>query len=721
MSLRNSKPITFRAKGLSDARDGTNAFPGAMSMLQNLIPDPGTEGVMVPRPAAIALVGGGPTPALWGAFNWGAADWGGFGTVSGAGQINALLGVGNIYYGLIASTSGTYSGYDVPFAYDLLTQAFLPITIPGGAASLPVTPATSGDWTPPTVAVIGGRVVFTHPGFPGGSGPYFGWLDISGFSSATIVGDTHSTSSTIVTPTDVLSDGWEVGMTIADSNSDIPANTTITGISVATLDLNTTATTNSTTALSAIANVTGLTEGCAVSGSGIPLGTYLISVNAGAGTAVMSAAATSGASGVALNFSGATTVTMSAAATGSHNGTTFTVAGGTAADPLWGSGNTNENALSAVPVWVSNYNSRAYYGVPGAGTVFSDPGNATNIAQPTQALTAQNGLDMTAAGGLPVTQTAGGILAALVIFQGATEMQMVVGDVLTSNLSLNSLGVGVGCIAPNTICQTPLGLTFVAPDGLRYVNFIGEVSNPIGFAGSGVLDPFLNAIFPSRMAAAYNQDVFRVTVQNGEAAGQPLQDYWYHISRKSWSGPHTFTYALAQPYQGTPNHGFVLVGSNINATLFSSAATPAPDAEYTELGAPMNCVWTTALWPDNAAMAETRINAGMLGANLPSTASLLVTATDETSAQIAEVTITGPQSAATIWDEFTWGAAPWSGQVGYFIEYDLPWPIPLVFKQATFSVIATAVAGLAIGNLYFAYQPLGYRTQRWPFIASAPG
>lgn len=650
MVMQNGKPVTFRARGLSDARDGTNAFPGAMLVLQNMIPDPGTDGIFVPRPAAVGLAGGGANPTLWGSFTWGQATWGGFDSVDGAGTISALKAVGNIYYGMIAATSGTFAGKDVPFAYNLATLSFLSISIPGGVTSLPTTQPTTGDWTPPTVAVIGGRVVFTHPGFAGGGAPSFGWLDISGFISSTLTGNTHATTTIDGLASDVLTDGWQVGMPIADTAGDIPANTTLLSIAADGLS-----------------------------------------------------------------------ATLSNAATGSHTGTTFTVSGGTSSAPVWGSGNTNGNPLFAVPVAVSNFNARAYYAVPGEGLVFSDPGNATQVTQATQALTTQNGLDVTALGGLPVYQSSGGILAALIGFQGDAEMQMVTGDALESNLTINALGVGVGCLAPNTICQTPLGLTFVAPDGLRYVNFIGQVSDPIGKEGTGVLVPFLNALFPSRMAAAYNQDVFRVTVQNATTSDAPFQDYWFHLSRKIWSGPHSFTYALVQPYQGTPNHGFVLVGTNIPAELFRSEVTPTIDAIYVELGVPMNCVWKTSLIPDNRAMAENRVNDSMLAAQLPAGALVGVTAQDEQGSIIDQVELAGAASAGTPWGSFNWGQANWQASAAYFVQYDLPWHTALVFKQATFSASAVALAGLAIGNFYFRYQALGYRTQVWPFVASAAG
>src|SRR5262249_34568766 len=151
-------------------------------------------------------------------------------------------------------------------------------------------------------------------------------------------------------------------------------------------------------------------------------------------------------------------------------------------------------------------------------------------------------------GGLPYTQTTGGILQALICFQGDASMQQITGDPATSNLMMNELGVGVGCLAPNTICNTTLGLTFVAPDGVRFIDFLGRVSDPIGENGKGVNVPFVYAINPSRMAAAFNQNVLRISVINGYVSGQPIQEWWFHVGLKTWSGPHTFPAGLIAPY-----------------------------------------------------------------------------------------------------------------------------------------------------------------------------
>ena len=85
------QPHTHKARGLSDVRDGTNAFEGAMTSLVNLIPAPDTEGLHVPRPASLPLTD--------------------FSGLDGAakGIPNLLYIVGNIGYGMIPETSGSFA------------------------------------------------------------------------------------------------------------------------------------------------------------------------------------------------------------------------------------------------------------------------------------------------------------------------------------------------------------------------------------------------------------------------------------------------------------------------------------------------------------------------------------------------------------------------------------------------------------------------------------
>lgn len=616
--------MRWTPRGVSDSVDGSNSFPGAMSLLQNLIPSPTTAGCWVPRPASTKLT-----------------DFTGLDAAT-KGPVNALLQIGNVAYGMIAETSGAFNGKDVPFSFNVVTKAFNTITIPGGAASLPATPSATGDWTPPTMAQVGSRVIITHPGYAGGASPFFGWLDLSGLNSATATGNTHSNTTVDTLSVNVLTLGWQPGDLISDSAGDIPANTTIVSIA-----------------------------------------------------------------------SGGLSLVLSQAATGTHTTTTFTVTGGTAAAPLYGSGNTNLNVLKAVPVAVFNFNGRAYYAVPGNGAQFSDSLVPCQITNPTQQLIPGNGVDFTAWGGLAVSQTLGGILQALIGFQGDTQMQQITGDpALTSGLQMNFIGLGVGTLAPLTICQCPEGLAFVSSDGLRIINYVGQVSEPIGANGEGVCNPFISVINPTRMAAAFNNNVLRISVQNGATANQAFQEWWFDFKLKVWSGPHSFPATIIVPFQGTPGHGFTMSAIGVSSALWSSAVTVSLADTYTENGVPLTFEYQTVLLPDTQGMSMNKMVLAMLAAALPRNQTWQVIALDESGGVIDQISLTGPSQADTLWGSFTWGASPWGGTGTYLYQHPLAWNLALIFKQMGIQVSGNSALGMVIGNLNTQIEELGYLTQR---------
>lgn len=627
MALKG-RQLRWLVKGVTEALDGSSAFPGAMLSLSNLIPDPRTPGLWIARPAS-------QSKTTFSGFTSPAA-------------VSVLFVLGNIAYGLIGETSGTYNGKDVPFALNLLTDTFETIAIPGGAASLPTSQPTTGDWTPPTIDIIGSQIVFTHPGFAGvATGFFFGWFDISGFSDATHTGSTHTNTTVDTLSGNVLQAAWKPGMTITDSAGDIPANTWIKSIA---------------------------------------------------------------ADGLSL--------VLSQAATGSNAATTFTVTGGTATAPLYAAGNTNGNSLAEVPLAVKNFNGRAYYSVPGSsasapsnGLVFSDSGNPLQVTNATQAIKFNNGLNVTAFGGLPMFQTTGGILQSLVCFQGDSGMQQVTGDeALTNNpLQTNALAVGVGTLSPNAICNTPAGLAFVAPDGLRIVDFSAFVSPPIGDDGRGIQMAFLKTITPSRTVAAYNQNVMRISLQNGNAVGQPVQEYWYDFTRKIWSGPHTFPASIIAPYQLDPQHGFLLAPSGINAALFTSTVQPGVSDTFVENNAQMTWTWGTVLLPDNETLSMNAVVETALACQIPALQQWTVVAIDDHSNLLDQVTLSGSSMPPSIWGSFVWGApSVWGAIGGQYFEKQLYWHLPLVVKQMTLQVTGESEDDMTIGPLRMRYEELGY-------------
>lgn len=157
MGVARSYPVRFTPKGLCDALDATDTFPGACVLLRNLVFDQANPELVVPRPgvgAALTTFSGFTTPTF----------------------VSVFIVLGNIAYGMVSS--GRTAGFDEPFAYNIASNTFVTISGVTGA-NVPASPATSGPWTPPTMAVIGTKIIVTHPGFSGSGSNFFGVIDIS--------------------------------------------------------------------------------------------------------------------------------------------------------------------------------------------------------------------------------------------------------------------------------------------------------------------------------------------------------------------------------------------------------------------------------------------------------------------------------------------------------------------------------------------------------------
>lgn len=155
MPFKNATPAYFIPTGLSDAVDETSAFKGACQSLINFVFDRVNRGAVVARPGNQAI----------------SFSTAGF---TAPGVISCMMMVGPIIYGMIATTQ--FGAFDQPFAYNVVTGSF--VTITGSTNSnLPATQSTANDWQPAHMEMVGIYVVITHPGYPGGAGPYFGWIN----------------------------------------------------------------------------------------------------------------------------------------------------------------------------------------------------------------------------------------------------------------------------------------------------------------------------------------------------------------------------------------------------------------------------------------------------------------------------------------------------------------------------------------------------------------
>jgi hypothetical protein len=158
MAINQSQPMRFTPRGLVDAFDATDKFPGACQALTNLVFDPSNPELVVTRPGVTQLV---------------SFTVGGF---LNPGFISIQAAVGTRIYGMIASSLN--AGKEQPFCYDTATGGFVPITGITGA-NTPSLASTTGDWTPPTIASVGTMIIITHPGFSGAAGEFFGVIDVT--------------------------------------------------------------------------------------------------------------------------------------------------------------------------------------------------------------------------------------------------------------------------------------------------------------------------------------------------------------------------------------------------------------------------------------------------------------------------------------------------------------------------------------------------------------
>ena len=163
MPLRKQHPVRFAPKGLSDAYDATEAFQGACRSLQNLVFDPSNPELIVCRPGvgtALTSFGSFTTPTF----------------------VTVHIAIGGTIFGMVST--GRNAGHDEPFCYNITTGVYGSAgsftTISGvTSANTPISPATSGAWTPPVMAVVGTKILVAHAGFSGSGGNYFGVIDIS--------------------------------------------------------------------------------------------------------------------------------------------------------------------------------------------------------------------------------------------------------------------------------------------------------------------------------------------------------------------------------------------------------------------------------------------------------------------------------------------------------------------------------------------------------------
>jgi len=460
----------------------------------------------------------------------------------------------------------------------------------------------------------------------------------------------------------------------------------------------------------ATVSASGLSDGMDVAGVGIPPGTTLLS--AGGNLITLSNAAL--LTGTTTLFFSGTQIEVAPPLTGTNMGVELTVAGGTPEAPLWGAGDTQPNNLPEVPLGVVQMSGRAWFADGDSGVPFSDSLLPCVRTEDTQALLPANGMPVTAVAPIMLQNAlVGGIVQAVIAFQEGKGMQQITGDPASNNLQMNLLPVLTGTLAPNSLAPSPLGLFFMSPEGLRLIDLQARVSDPIGQDGDGVVKPFLEVSNPphdepapvSRICAAVNGRTLRIDTPRIDGS---WSSYWFDITRKMWTGPHTGAASLCRQWRSD-----FLITPQARLGIFQEA----PDEQhprncsFVENGRLLEYEWETSLLPDSGEMAENTIIESAIMVALQPDEQTQIDFLDEIRGPLDGVTLRGLNVPPALWGTAIFGWTLTGPDPGTIRQRQIPWTIPLVFKQGRVNIRGLSSKTITLGNFYMRYQVLGYLLQ----------
>ena len=359
-----------------------------------------------------------------------------------------------------------------------------------------------------------------------------------------------------------------------------------------------------------------------------------------------------------------------------------------------------------MPTAVAQFNNRFYF-VIGNAIYFTDTlaiqmSNVISTGTGPQILTYGSNEAITAIAPLPLTFSSQ-LIQALIVFK-QTGIALITGDDSQNNLAINEISEengGVGTDAPRTVVSTPMGVMFKAQDGIRILQQSGFLSPP----DNDIRVPFQNTFFPSRGSAGFNNNIYRICVQNLTLTGQPYQEFWSDQQWNGWTGPHSCRQDLLLPYENT----FLLFRNDYPAEAFLSQVFQDEQSDFTENGSLLSWLMQTSPMQDNGGLYENSAVLSVVDMKLPQDGSIYnFNALDPFYGLIGQAQIQAPQNA-TIWGQFIWGQALWQAQVPAALNrYNIPWTAPLVFSRLIVQVSGPSGRDFKLGKLAIGYQPLQY-------------
>lgn len=379
------------------------------------------------------------------------------------------------------------------------------------------------------------------------------------------------------------------------------------------------------------------------------------------------------------------------------------------AAPTWAAGDLATQPLPSVPVAVANYRNRAYFAC-GNTLPYTDVLDPLTRTLAAQTLTIGDTTGVLALAGLPVLTTSSGVVAALIVFKGFQTWQ-ITGDTVTSDLAENFLSLSVGTLAPRSVAESPRGIYFASTSGPKMVDPYGQIKN-VTHGGqeleADLVVPWQNMTTPSRVAAAYSDDIYRICMQTTIEGDVQTNDYWFDENKNRWTGPHSFAYDCAAQHD---DH-FILTSAANPAALFHSRAKPNTNTVYTDNSAAYTTIMKSSTFPKTGHMTMKQVvESTQELATGGGAATFALTALDDQDNTLNSCNVTVLPAGST-WGTGVWGAFVWAASKIKPSVYNVPWTAPLVFKKMALYNSAMASQQVLFGTFFARYQDCGYTNQK---------